>query len=529
MRAPANLRAHLPWLLGALLVLGCGWIYREVSSFRFVDFDDDYNIVFNPHLGPLSWARVEWAFTDWAYMRRCVPLGWLGFSAVFGVSGLNPAGYHVAALGLHCLNALVVAAVLGRFATRELGADASPWRAFTVFMGAAFWAWHPLRVESVAWASSLLYEQATWWVLAALWCQLAEHRVAAVACHTLALLTYPIALGLAPLLVLLDARRDGWRRAFGRNAGHLAVALTVLAVTVFSRVAVTSAWSGAPALTDFPAGQRILQALYIWGHYLWRPWWPAGFTPVDPVLLNLAHPSWRVLSGATLVLALTAWLLVSRRARATGGWFFLAHLAVLVPVLGLMEKPHFPNDRYGFLSHLVLAAALVLLVARRQVRRLALAVVATGVLAFCVVVSGAQTEIWRDTNALWRHIVARLSPDDSPQLVYVRPALSSLRAGDTAAALARIDAGLRRRPDDALLLAARAEIQRIAAESRATAAALGLATPPSPEATLHFALALKLARAGETEAAAQHLAEVARIAPEYFARVTSRAPLPSAR
>lgn len=527
MRAHVDFRLRLPWLLGGLLLLGCGWIYRDVFAFRFVDFDDDYNIVFNPHLGPWSWARVEWAFTDWAYMRRCVPLGWLGFSAVFGLSGLNPAGYHAAALVLHGVNTLLVAAVLGRFVARELGADASPWRAVAVFLAAAFWSWHPLRVESVAWASGLLYELAALWMLLALWCQLAEHRVAAVACHALALLTYPIALGLAPLFVLLDASRDGWRRAVGRNLGHLAVALTALAVAVYCRVEVTSEWRGVPALGEHPLGSRVLQALYVWGHYLGRPWWPTDFTPVDPVLVDLTRPPARVFAGAGLVLALAAWLLVSRRAR--GGWFFCAHLAVLIPVLGLFEKPHFPSDRYAVLPQLVQAAALVVLLARTPSHRLALGVAGAAVLATCAGLSHAQAEIWRDAGALWRHLAARLSPDTSPALIWVRPALSLYRAGDTAGGLAHLDTGLRARPDDATLRATRAGLVRADAEARASAAALGLARPPPPAAVLHFTLAVQLARAGETEAAAQHLAEVTRLAPEYYARVTRRALSPPAR
>ena len=163
-----TLLTRLPWLLAGLLVLGCAWIYRDAMTAGFVGLDDDYNITFNPHLGPLSWPRVQWAFSDWEYSRRYQPLGWLGFSAVFGFSGLAPAGYHLAGILWQGVNALLVAAVLHRFLQREVGADSSPWRFVVVFLGAAFWAWHPLRVETVAWASGLLYALTTAGMLATL-------------------------------------------------------------------------------------------------------------------------------------------------------------------------------------------------------------------------------------------------------------------------------------------------------------------------------------------------------------------------
>jgi hypothetical protein len=66
---------------------------------------------------------------------------------------------------------------------------------------------------------------------------------------------------------------------------------------------------------------------------------------------------------------------------------------------------------------------------------------------------------------------------------------------------------------------------RIDRDTGTRAAALGLAAPPPPAAELHYSLAIDFARAGDTEAAAQHFAAMARIAPEYYARVT-RTPQP---
>jgi hypothetical protein len=58
------------------------------------EFDDSINLFVNPHLGPPSRATRSWMFGDMDNMRRYVPPGWLGFSCVYGFSGLSPVGYH---------------------------------------------------------------------------------------------------------------------------------------------------------------------------------------------------------------------------------------------------------------------------------------------------------------------------------------------------------------------------------------------------------------------------------------------------
>jgi hypothetical protein len=527
--ASAATSRRVTLLLAGLLLVGCLWIYRDTLAFGFSGLDDDYNILFNPHLGPLSWSRLEWAFSDVAYSRRYQPLGWAGFAGVFSFSGLAPAGYHVTLVALHLVNALLAFAALRDFAQRVCGDGMGGWREIVAFLGAAFWAWHPLRVESVAWASGLLYGQTVALVLAACWLHLREKRIAAVAFYALALLTYPAALGALPLFVLVDAYRDGWRLALRRNLSALAVTLAAGAITTLGRFHVADTWATVPTLAEFPAWQRVLQALYVWGHYLWRPWWPVDLSPVDPVLLHLAHPSALVLGGAALVLVVAAGLLASQRARASLGWFFLAHLAVLVPMLGFWEQPYFPSDRYGFLAQLILAAALVLALARMTACRALIVVGGVAALLTFAWLARGQTAIWRDESAMWRHVASRLTVYDSPVVGCARPALAAFRAGDVSAALAIVDAGRRELPDDVLLRSVREEIVRTDQENRARAAALGLATPPPPAAVLHHALAAQLARAGDLEAAAQHLAEVARLAPEYYTRVTRRPPSPPAR
>jgi len=207
------------WLFAALLVAGVALIARQVPTFGFVAFDDDHNIYLNPHLGPPSWPGVEWALTDWGYARRVMPLGWLGFSVVFGWAGLEPAGWHVVGVLLHAASALLLWVVLRTLLTSgetKTRAPRSAWVEASAFFGAAFWAWHPLRAESVGWASGLLYEQAHVFLFLAAWAWLRatspRGRAVSVLLYAGSLLSYPVALGVAPMFGLLARWRGAAQR-----------------------------------------------------------------------------------------------------------------------------------------------------------------------------------------------------------------------------------------------------------------------------------------------------------------------------
>src|SRR3989442_9571956 len=69
--------------------------------------------------------------------------------------GMNPVGYHLTSLLLHATSAVVVFFLARRFLTLALPRASGRGQALTVSAGfaALVFAIHPLRVESVAWAT----------------------------------------------------------------------------------------------------------------------------------------------------------------------------------------------------------------------------------------------------------------------------------------------------------------------------------------------------------------------------------------
>ena len=123
-------------------------------------------------------------------------------------------------------------------------------------------------------------------------------------------------------------------------------------------------FNAAPTGENFPLAARAGQAAYGWMHYAWRTIWPVGLTPIDGVLVD--HAPGAALFGWSVAALVGAGALCGgwEKGRAQARFFFAAYLCVLVPMLGLTERPHFPSDRYAALPQAVLAAALALGLAR---------------------------------------------------------------------------------------------------------------------------------------------------------------------
>ncbi len=157
--APANRRATETRLLrlGIPLVIAALTFAAFLPVLRngFVSWDDDKNFVENPHFRGLGLEQLHWMWTTF-HMGHYVPLSWMTLGADYSLWGMNPAGYHLTSLLLHAANAVVVFLLARRLLavnSREATSDADVPVALAAGFAALVFALHPLRVESVAWAT----------------------------------------------------------------------------------------------------------------------------------------------------------------------------------------------------------------------------------------------------------------------------------------------------------------------------------------------------------------------------------------
>jgi protein O-mannosyl-transferase len=502
---------HAPLLLaGSAVVAATLAVYAATLSASFVAWDDGITIYQNRELGDLSLDRLAWAFTDTATTMRWVPLTLLSLTVTHTLHGLDPFGYHLhnwlihAGAALACF--LVLRELLGRAARRRgdpSGRDA-PWVLASAAAGALAWSLHPLRAEVVAWSNSRGHVQAGLFTLLSLLTYLRAHRddtpaphpwravAVSAGCYLAALMSHPIAIGAAPLFVLLDVHLGrlggvaGWwrgaaRRVLLEKVPFVAVTLAVLLVTLLIRAQWPGRWPAPVPLEAWGIFPRAVQATYAWIHYALVTLWPVGLQPAPTELIDFDPWTAPFLLRAVAVPAITVGLLLRRRRWPVAWLAWLAWLALCFPALGLTEHPMFACDRYTNLPDLVPAALVgggLLRLGGTAWRHRVAGAAAAALLALLGGLAHAQAGTWSDSVTLFRHMLPLLGDHPFRGHVFKLLGFAHDEQGHRAAALAAYQQAVLLDPAD----------PRLRAYLGGALAASGRAA----EASLHLEVAVQL-------------------------------------
>jgi tetratricopeptide (TPR) repeat protein len=363
-------------------------------------------------------------------------VAWLTLGADYLLWGMAPFGYHLTSLMLHAAGAATfffVAAKLLRLALPEPPAGRRSYVVYGAALSALLFAVHPLRAESVVWASERKDVLCGLFFLLTILCYLkaaaAEGAAAlrrrwlglALGAYVLALLSKSMAVSMPLVLLALDiyplrrlgAGKPGALKVWLEKLAFAALALGPVIVALYAQK-VSGAVTG---LQGWSAAQRAAQAAYGLVFYLWKTVWPSGLSPLYQPPASFVPSDWPFLAAGAAVLLLTgaAWLLRRRRPALAAIWG--VYVVMLLPVLGFVSiGPQFVADRYSYLACLgwvLLPGAGLVLALRRQdagrAGRIPFAVILFLGVAACAGLGGLtvrQAGIWRDTLALWTHALA---------------------------------------------------------------------------------------------------------------------------
>ena len=430
MPVPASASRRDALLVAALTLA----VFAPALANGWVEWDDRVNFLDNPHYRGLGWRQIVWAFTV-AWNGHWTPLAWLSLGLDHVLWGLNPVGYHLTNILWHAANA----ALFGLIAERLLRRVWPDVAVTTLRLGAAtaalFFAVHPLRVESVAWATErrdllsgffYLFTVLAWLVMIERSDGTRRRWLAvALAAYALALVSKSIVISLPFVLLVLDGyplRRltaSTWRSPAGR-AVLLEKVPFVLMAAALTALTVLSFRSMLASLQDYPPLARLAVACYGLAFYVWKTLVPADLSPIYelPWRVSLAEPAF--LASALAVMVAIVGLVVVRRRWPAGLAVAVAYALTLAPVSGVSQAgPQLVADRYSYLAMLGPALLLgggVIAVAggapgalRAGLVRLILGVV-TVWLAVLAGLTVAQVRVWRDDRALWEHALA-VNPD----------------------------------------------------------------------------------------------------------------------
>lgn len=421
MTEPARLRQT--WLIVAALAAFTAILYWPMVHHPFISIDDHEYIQDTPQVSSgLTLAGVRWAFTT-GHASNWHPLTWISHMFDCTLFGLNPGGHHFMNLLFHAANAALLFLML-----RQLtGATFRP--AFV----AALFAWHPLHVESVAWASerkdvlcALFWFLATMAYVRFVRERQARHYRLTLILFGLGLMSKPMLVTFPFVLLLLDfwPLRRCRLKWLSPTAGPgdvspetlvalvrekiplFALAMTSSVVTYF----VQSRGGAVSSLQAISPLLRLENAVISYARYVSKTFWPTELAAIYPY--PRSWPLVTVLSAVSLVALISVGALWAARRRGYWlvGWFWF--LGTLVPTIGLVQVgSQSMADRYTYIPSIGLFIAVAwglheLVAKRPRVLVGALATLGVATVAACGVAARKQLATWRSSEALFRHALA---------------------------------------------------------------------------------------------------------------------------
>ena len=409
-----------------ILMIGIFIAFCSIVGNDFVNWDDAYNFTNNYAFRGLGWEQIKWAFTA-RHLGVFQPLAWLLIEIEYCLFGLDPSGYHAVSLLLHSLNSALLFVILGRFwlppdrVRRSLG----EWLSLTALV--AFFAWHPLRVEVVAWASCQPYLLCAWFVLLAVWFYLlsfgcpSDSRLISdnnfklsVFFFFAACLSKATAAFLPILLIgcdVLQAKCSGHRLALGRilrrHLPFFGLSLLTSLVAVWARAEIHQS----PFVERLGLSTRLFHSIYALSIYLTKTFLPYQVSNYYARPNSFGFIDSLIVALPLLVAALVAWCW-RRYLWAVVACFVC--FAALAANLGIVQiGSTVASDRYTYMA--TLAVIIIVAVGTGQPvferwsagLKIFCRVVVILILTSTVLVTKNQCKVWSNSLTLWQDALAK--------------------------------------------------------------------------------------------------------------------------
>jgi hypothetical protein len=408
------------WICGVCLAVATVFLYWPAAEFDFVNLDDISYVIENQMVqGGLTAAAARDALTG-LYQVMWAPGLWISYMIDVELFGMNPRGFHVTNIVLHVSNTMLLY-VLFCFWTRK---------PFIALLATAFWAWHPLRVESVAWVSARkdvlsgfffitcigLYYLAHRGSRAESSCPSSKSRHATMLLLSIGFLTMALGLSVKPVLVTIPAVMllvDIWPlqrlnltgRICFRSIFSLALAkwpFWLLSI-IFSFIAVYAHEAGT-SLMDLSLWTRLAIVPSNYSFYLLKT--------VDPRNLTVLYGSFEfnfldiaIAFSVFGIFTYLFWIYRQHFLCSLTGWLWF--LAVMLPTSGIVRfGAQSLADRFTYLPSIgfsiILLASALIPVSKWRKRCIAAIIIALGLM---VSLTTRQLPVWKNSEQLYENLL----------------------------------------------------------------------------------------------------------------------------
>lgn len=427
------------YLIVIFLIVASFIVYGRILGNGFINFDDTRYITENNNIkSGINPESIQWAFTS-VVSGNWHPLTMISHILDWSLFGENASGHHLINLLLHIGSVLFLFLFLNR-TTKNLWPSA---------FAAAFFALHPLRVESVAWAAERKDVLSMFFGLASIYAYARYVESTKLFRYFLCLILFVLGLMSKSMLVtlpfvllLLDYwPLERWRKdstslnkistkknkqrkadvikekkisAQAEKRGHLVGRLLwekvpFIFLTIISSI--LTLWSQNKAgafifLEHLSFPERIANAVISNASYLGKIFWPVDLAVFYPYEHSL--PFWQVLVSCLALIGITIVVIytIKKLPFLFVGWFW--YLGTLIPVIGLVQVgSQAMADRYTYLPSIgiaiMLAWGIPLLFPGEDTRKKILFPAGIAVLAILSVLTWKQCSYWKNSFELFNH------------------------------------------------------------------------------------------------------------------------------
>ena len=436
------------YLIIILLILTSFIAFGRIIGNDFINFDDPVYITENNNIkAGLNSETIKWAFSA-VVSSNWHPLTLLSHALDWSLFGANSSGHHIVSLLWHISSTIL----LFLFLSKTTG---SLWPSAFV---AALFALHPLRVESVAWASERKDVLSMFFGLASIYayaCYVESFKLSryfiALILFALSLMAKPMLVTLPFLLLLLDYWPLGrWKKALqpqllpvSNDSGLVKKKVKqrsadstkekILALPLMNRAKIirsllweklpfiflaivscivtiwTQSKSGAVAsLEQLPFLDRLLNAIVSYIQYLIKIFWPVNLAVFYPYEQSLQF--WQIFGAASILMGISIAVIyaIKKAPFLFVGWFW--YLGTLVPVIGLIQVgKQSIADRYTYFPSIgvaiILAWGIIYLLPKEKLRKMILIPAAVIILAGLTFLTLQQCGYWKNSISLFNHVL----------------------------------------------------------------------------------------------------------------------------
>jgi tetratricopeptide (TPR) repeat protein len=397
------------------LIVSSFMAYSRILGNEFVNYDDTGYITDNNHIkSGINPESIKWAFTA-VVLANWHPLTLLSHTLDWSLFGANPSGHHLVSLLLHIVAVIFLFLFLNK-TTKNL------WPSAFV---AAFFALHPLRVESVVWAAERKDVLSMFFGLASIYayaCYAESSKISwyffCLILFSLSLMSKPMLVTLPFVLLLLDYWPLGrWRNdmlvpvksrshLIGRLLWEKAPFISLTIVSIIMTIWAQNKGGAVMTMKQVPFFVRVLNAVISYVSYLGKT-----FSPVDLAVFypyKYPFPLWQILASCFILIGITVVVIyaIKKLPFLFVGWFW--YLGTLIPVIGLVQVgSQAMADRYTYLPSIGIAIILVwsipLLFPREDMRKKILFPAGIAYLSILAVLTWQQCGYWENSIKLFNH------------------------------------------------------------------------------------------------------------------------------